>query len=147
MWPAFLSIIKYAFDILKEKLEAQHYFLEISKHISTSLLQKILRCGSDTLIFVTVEYANKLVEEYSLQFLKEIFNVLETEAGTWYVPDAHEFRRICINPKDGNPIILNHTPIKYQTKQIIKYVMNSIAFFMSNCMKRFFLQDTVDKRQ
>lgn len=45
--------------------------------------------GSDTLIFVTIEYANKMIEDYSLEFLKELFNAVETQVHAWYVPEAH----------------------------------------------------------
>lgn len=45
--------------------------------------------GSDTLIFVSVEYANKMIEEYSLEFLKELFNAVETQVSSWYIPEAH----------------------------------------------------------
>jgi len=40
--------------------------LEISKNISSQLLTQIIANGSDTLIFVTVEYANKMIEDYTL---------------------------------------------------------------------------------
>ncbi len=79
--------------LIKEQQDAGGYFVELAKNISIDLLQDILRGGSDTLIFVTVEYANKLVDEYQLEMLKSLFFIVEAEVSSWYIPDAHEFRR------------------------------------------------------
>lgn len=57
--------------------------------MSSQLLLQIMVNGSDTLIFVSVEYANKMIEEYSLEFLKELFNAVETQVSSWYIPEAH----------------------------------------------------------
>jgi hypothetical protein len=40
-------------------------------------------------MFVLMEYANKLIEDYSLEILKQLFNVAESEVATWYLPNAH----------------------------------------------------------